>query len=221
MFFPVFYPGLAVAAGDAIDAVATVRPSDNGLTPDYEVRGTLHRAAGGDAPFAWRLTHHGSVFRASPFYHRLLEDGFAGRFVMPGAAVDATELRVHLGRLLPSYMVPASFATLPRLPRTASGKVDRKRLAATAAAEPRRPTAFTPPRTEMERTLAAAWQQVLGVADIGVTDNFFDVGGHSLLIVQLRSRLRQERGLDVAVLDMFRFPTIRSLAEHLTAAYSS
>ena len=161
------------------------------------------------------MTHHGSVFRASPFYHRLLEDGFAGRFVMPGAAVDATELRVHLGRLLPSYMVPASFATLPRLPRTASGKVDRKRLAATAAAEPRRPTAFTPPRTEIERTIAAVWQQVLGIAHIGRDDNFFDLGGHSLLLVQVHATLVEQLGRTLPVTDLFQFPTIHSLAAHL------
>ena len=70
-------------------------------------------------------------------------------------------------------------------------------------------------RAELEKTIAAIWQDVLGLPQVGTSDNFFDLGGHSLLVVQVQRRLREACGREVSITDMFRLPTIRALAAHL------
>ncbi len=125
----------------------------------------------------------------------------------------ADELRRHLRELLPEYMVPAAYVALEVFPLTPSGKVDRKALpppeGARAAATA---VAYVPPRNELERTIAAVWRDVLKVDKVGVEDNFFDLGGHSLLLAQVHSRLAPTLGEELALLDLFRYPTVGSLA---------
>jgi hypothetical protein len=130
-----------------------------------------------------------------------------------------SELREFLAQRLPAQMVPSAFVWMRALPRLPSGKLDRRSLAPPEwerrALRPERVS----PRTELERTIAAAWREVLGIADVGMHDNFFDLGGHSLLMVKLQSRLRQTlsaaRADGLSMVDLFRFPTVRSLAVHL------
>ena len=130
----------------------------------------------------------------------------------PGARPDPVRLRSHLAAALPAYMVPSSFVPLPRLPLTANGKVDRGRLPA-----PETPAGVsegrTPPRTDSERVIHAVWADVLDRADAGIDDDFFDVGGHSLLAIKVVERLRRATpdGTEVAVMDLFTHPTIRRL----------
>ncbi len=107
-----------------------------------------------------------------------------------GDAVD--ELRRHAAEELPAAMVPASFVFLDALPRTTSGKVDRSRLPAPGTGRPR-----SEPRTEMEKAVAELWREVLPSAEPGVHDNFYDVGGHSLLAVQVVDRIRTRLGVEV------------------------
>jgi amino acid adenylation domain-containing protein len=134
-----------------------------------------------------------------------------------GAAVDLDELRRDLRETLPVYMVPAAFAVLERLPLTPNGKVDRRAL---ARLEPR----ATPgshglaPETALERRIASVWREVLGVERIGVGDNFFDLGGHSLLLVRLHARLQEELGRELSLIDLFAHPTVRAQAAHLVEA---
>ncbi len=125
-----------------------------------------------------------------------------------------TRLRAWLGERLPEYMVPASFVTLESLPQTASGKIDRGALSRLTAAKERRGEAVAP-RGETERAVAKIWQEVLGVESVAVTDNFFDLGGDSLLLAQVHSRLRQAFETDLSMVDLFRFTTVKSLAERL------
>ncbi len=129
----------------------------------------------------------------------------------PDASVDAAELRRHLGTRLPDYMVPSAFVFLEALPMTPNGKVDRAALPAPRreAAEP------AEPGNEVEALVAATWRDVLGLERVGVHDNFFELGGHSLLVAQVHARLRDALGRDLPVVDLFRFPTVASLAEHL------
>ncbi|RKH33762.1 amino acid adenylation domain-containing protein [Corallococcus praedator] len=112
----------------------------------------------------------------------------------PGQAYTDTELRKHLRSQLPQYMVPQHFVELEALPLTPNGKVDRKALPPPAGAA--RPTedAFVAPRTEMEKQLARIWREVLGIAQVGVHDNFFNIGGHSLLSFQVVMRVQKELG---------------------------
>jgi polyketide synthase PksN len=132
----------------------------------------------------------------------------------PGAAVSDAELRGFLADRLPGYMVPAVLRVTDGLPLLPSGKLDRKAvlalLAADTAERPKEPIADGP-----ERRVAACWAAVLGAA-AGATDNFFDAGGNSLLIIRLREALRAEFGRDVHVTDLFRHPTIRAMARFLT-----
>ncbi len=123
-------------------------------------------------------------------------------------------LRAHLKERLPDYMAPAAFVLLDRLPLNTSGKVDRKALP--RPVELRLPaTEQVAPGTQLERDLAAIWQEVLGVEKVSVTDNFFDLGGHSLLMAQAHSKLQGLIGREIPIVELFRFPTIRALARHL------
>ncbi|MEW2167700.1 non-ribosomal peptide synthase/polyketide synthase [Streptomyces sp. NPDC007084] len=135
-----------------------------------------------------------------------------------GAAghLPVEELREHLGGLLPPHMVPSLFVPLRRLPLTPNGKLDRRALPAPAPARTTgRP--HTPPRTDTERRVARIWSDVLGVADIGVDDNFFALGGDSILSMQVVSRLRRD-GLHLATRDLFTHQTLGALAAVVRAA---
>ncbi|MEK9504802.1 MupA/Atu3671 family FMN-dependent luciferase-like monooxygenase [Gaopeijia maritima] len=138
-----------------------------------------------------------------------------GYLVVDGP-VDADELRRFLGESLPSYMVPAHLVTLDRLPLTPNGKIDRKALPAPRDVAVRTQPVVAP-STPLESTLVQAWIEVLGVPEIGTEDNFFDAGGHSLLVVQLHRILTERIDRPLSLVDLYRFPTIRSLAEHLSA----
>jgi natural product biosynthesis luciferase-like monooxygenase protein len=129
-----------------------------------------------------------------------------------GVHLDAGQLRQCLARELPEVMVPARLMVLPALPLMPNGKVDRRALPAPGHAEAAPAAA---PRGELENTIAAIWQEVLGLPRVATTENFFDLGGHSLLVVQVQRRLREVCGQEVSITDMFRLTTIRALAAHL------
>lgn len=140
-------------------------------------------------------------------------------YVVPEADVEEArlpgELRAGLREELPSYMVPSHFVVMSALPISASGKIDRHQLA--APANPKAPVepAVTDAATEMEHTIARVWSEVLRLEKVGVHDNFFDLGGDSFLSIRVQSELMKVLGREVKVLELFRFPTIRALAEHL------
>ncbi len=121
-------------------------------------------------------------------------------------------LREHLRQRLPDYMVPALFVELEALPRLPNSKVDRRRLPAPTAAfgEAERP--FEAPRSPTEQVIAEIWQQVLGVARVGIDDSFFELGGHSLLATQAVSRIHAALGVELPLRRFFTTPTVRGLA---------
>ncbi|MGH9367919.1 MAG: non-ribosomal peptide synthetase, partial [Thermoanaerobaculia bacterium] len=127
------------------------------------------------------------------------------------SAPAPAELRVHLKTRLPAYMVPSAFVVLEALPRTGSGKVDRRRLP-----EPGRlvqtEEGFVAPRTPLEEAVASIWQNLLHVERVGACDNFFDLGGHSLLATQVISRLREAFCLELPLRILFESPTVAELA---------
>ena len=121
-------------------------------------------------------------------------------------------LRAHLAGLLPDPMQPAAWVFLEALPLTANGKLDRARLP-----EPKVPEeAYVAPRGELERAIAGIWCEALGLPRVGAHDNFFDLGGHSLLLARVHGRLREKLQADVSVVELFRFPTVASLAARLS-----
>jgi amino acid adenylation domain-containing protein len=131
------------------------------------------------------------------------------------AGPDAAELRRWLQSALPEYMVPSAFVTLEGLPLTPNGKIDRQALPDPGPV-PLDPSAeYAPPRTPLEETLARVWAEVMGLERVGIHDNFFDLGGHSLQSVQLVSRLTAALGRPVSVKTVFQAPTIAAMAEIL------
>jgi amino acid adenylation domain-containing protein/non-ribosomal peptide synthase protein (TIGR01720 family) len=131
----------------------------------------------------------------------------------PPGRPAAAELREFLGRSLPDYMVPAAFVTLERLPLTGNGKVDRAALPAPDFGAPIAERVAL--STDAERTLAEIWSEVLGVAEVGAGDDFFELGGDSILSIQVVSRARR-RGLNLLPRDLFRHPTLTALAANAT-----
>lgn len=129
-----------------------------------------------------------------------------------GVAIDdkASEIRAWLRERLPAAMIPAEFCWLERLPLTPNGKVDRRAL----PMPERRTASGDAPATELERTIAAVWCEVLGRETVGASENFFDVGGHSLLLVRVQTRLQARLGRPVNVVDLFAYPTVRAQARH-------
>ena len=136
----------------------------------------------------------------------------------PGTSLSVATLRAALRAELPPYMVPAAWVALDALPLTRSGKTDRRALPAPGAVTAEREAGGAAPRSGVERAVAEAWQEVLGVESVGLDDNFFDLGGHSLLLARLRSRLAGRFPREVSIVVLFRYPTVRSLAEHLSGS---
>ncbi|HEX3531246.1 MAG TPA: amino acid adenylation domain-containing protein [Thermoanaerobaculia bacterium] len=134
--------------------------------------------------------------------------------------VTASTLRRWLGERLPEPMIPADFVLLDALPLTGSGKVDRRALPAPESGGARFAAAYVAPRTSAEETIATVWQSVLGRDRVGIDDNFFEVGGSSLLLVQIHARLREALGREVTMVQLFRHPTIRALARFVSGADS-
>ena len=122
------------------------------------------------------------------------------------------QLRSFLKARLPEHMVPASFVILDELPLLPNGKIDRRSLPAPEAVRPDLPHAFVAPRTDVEKSLAGIWSDLLAVAQIGIDDNFFDLGGHSLLTTQLISRVRELFKMELPLRQVFQQPTIAALA---------
>ena len=125
------------------------------------------------------------------------------------------ELRHSLAVKLPDYMLPTAFVFLDALPLTPTGKVDRRALPAPEGLRPELEAAYVAPRTEVERSIATVWQEVLHIEKVGLHDNFFDLGGHSLLLAQVYSKLQEVFGKDISMIDMFKYPTINALTTYL------
>jgi catechol 2,3-dioxygenase-like lactoylglutathione lyase family enzyme len=128
-------------------------------------------------------------------------------------------------------MLPGAFVSLAELPLTPNGKLDRAALPPPEG-RPDLGVEYAVPTDEMERSVAAIWQEVLGVERVGRHDNFFDLGGHSLLLLQIHDRLRERFGLgaeaaggeggagSLPIVDLFKYPSVAALAGHLTTALS-
>jgi len=129
-------------------------------------------------------------------------------------ALGAQVLRTHVAGKLPAYMVPAAYVRLEHFPLTPNGKLDRKAMPAPEA-EAFITRGYEPPQGETEETLARIWQQLLRVERVGRHDNFFDLGGHSLMVIKLVNRLKQY-GLEVQVAELFISPTLWRFAAHLS-----
>jgi len=135
-------------------------------------------------------------------------------YLVPTArpAPTVSALRQALAATLPDYMVPAAFVALDTLPKTPGGKVDRRALPAPGRARPALDQPLVAPRTPVEATVGAIWQEVLGLDEIGLHDNFFDLGGHSLAASQVIARVTETCHVDLPLRMLFEAPTVNGLA---------
>jgi amino acid adenylation domain-containing protein len=128
--------------------------------------------------------------------------------------LSTQQLREFLQQQLPAYMVPSAFMMLDTLPLTPNGKVDRKALPATDGSRPNLQNGYIPPTTDLQKQIATIWQEVLQVDKVSIEDNFFDLGGHSLLMVQLHFKLQITLERELSIIELFHYPTISSLSQH-------
>jgi acyl carrier protein len=164
------------------------------------------------------LLEHPNVHAAAVVLERPADDPrLIGYFVAKaGPPPSTTELRQFLAARLPQAMIPEIFEELDELPLTTSGKIDRKRLPSPRVSRPKLDNAFQSPCTGLETIIADVWQHVLRIDSVGVHDNFFDLGGHSLRMTQAIGLLEERIGRRLSMVELFRYPTIHALAEHLS-----
>lgn len=167
------------------------------------------------------LCAHGDVVDAAVIAHGDRLVGFVAYRPDASDPPSGEALRETLRTRLPGYLVPAAVQVLPHLPVSRSGKVDRNALTRLAEGTLLRTPTGRPPRTDLERTLAAVWCEVLGVSDIDVDAGFFEAGGNSLTLLRLHHRLVTEVADDLTVQDLFHHSSVAALARHLADRPSS
>jgi acyl carrier protein len=130
-------------------------------------------------------------------------------------------MRRAVGGRLPEYMIPSAFVIMQELPRTATGKVNRRALPEPDTTRPDLETPYVPPTTPLETALARVWRNVVGLDQVGVNDSFFELGGHSLLAVQVVARVREALGVDVPLQAFFESPTVAGLATAMVERWTA
>ncbi|MBK6685780.1 MAG: LLM class flavin-dependent oxidoreductase [Deltaproteobacteria bacterium] len=136
-----------------------------------------------------------------------------------GMSLDPEDVKTHLRKNLPEFMVPGHIATLEELPHTPNGKIDRKKLPSLKDVLGARSgsTELVAAESDVEKKVLTVWKETLGKDEISVDDNFFDIGGHSLLVVRMHRRLKDTIERPVSLTDLYRFPTIRTFAEYVSS----
>ncbi|MEA5516072.1 non-ribosomal peptide synthetase [Nodularia sp. UHCC 0506] len=127
-----------------------------------------------------------------------------------------SELRNFLKEKLPDYMLPSAFMMLEALPLAPSGKIDRKALPKPDHLRPELESAYVMPQTQIEKVIVDVWQKALNLEKVGIADNFFELGGHSLIMLQIYSQLRELLPKKLSLMEMFKYPTVSSLAKFLS-----
>jgi len=134
----------------------------------------------------------------------------------PGGKFDSKALKTYLSQALPNYMIPAFFVQLEKIPLTAAGKVDRQALPVPTVSPGRD---YAPPQNEIEVTLASIWSEILGLdkGTVGIHDDFFQLGGHSLKAAALAAKIHKALNVKIPLVDIFKIPTIRKLSQYIHA----
>lgn len=141
-------------------------------------------------------------------------------FITGGSNLTTIAVRNYLSEFLPAYMVPSVITMLDKMPRTITGKIDRKMLATTHNVNSTQDLDQSLPSTSLENAIANIWKKLLGLESVGIHANFFDLGGHSLLMVQVQLQLNKLLNREIALVDLFKFPSIYKLAHYLQAGAS-
>jgi amino acid adenylation domain-containing protein len=146
-------------------------------------------------------------------------DKYLCAYVVPvnnSIEIKSAELREFLGHTLPGYMIPAFFIPIAKIPLNPNGKTDRKALPDPAGIVLQSDVDYVPPETPVQESIVRIWQEVLGLPRVGIHDNFFDIGGNSLNVVRAGMKMKEELGITIPLVTMFRYTTISKLAAHLS-----
>jgi hypothetical protein len=136
-------------------------------------------------------------------------------YIIAERELSSTELRDYLKERLPEYMVPSVFMPLEKLPLTSNGKVDYRALPSPNGDNLGLKNEYVAPHTDVEQLLKNIWHEVLGVERIGIHDNFFELGGQSILLLKVQRKIRERFEQELALVELFKYPTIHLLAERL------
>lgn len=200
VFVPIFDPGVRVSAGDRIVATIERTLCENRLNPDFRVRGRLLRSHGEQLEFSHDSLHHETPYGGTSFYRRLFERDPNGLYL------DGYRRDLH--------------RKLKELPITADGAIDRDRLPVVDRSGTGG-DAYVAPGTPTEQAIAAIWQDVLEVGQVSLHGNFFQLGGHSLLLVQMHERLREQFDTPITLVELFKYPTVSSLAQFIDGGHDA
>ena len=143
------------------------------------------------------------------------EEKYLCAYLISEQELSMNEIRQHLAKSLPEYMIPSYFVQLEKLPLTANGKID---LQALPEPEGRVETDYVAPQNELEEILAGIWSEVLGKERIGIDDNFFELGGHSLKAMIMISRIHRALSVQLPLIELFAAPTISGISEYVSKA---
>ncbi|HZO72941.1 MAG TPA: amino acid adenylation domain-containing protein, partial [Ktedonobacteraceae bacterium] len=135
-----------------------------------------------------------------------------------GKHLPASELQRFLKQKLPAYMVPTAFVVLDSFPLSANGKIERRALPDPSNNRPQLESTYVAPQTSTEQALSMIWKDLLRLKEVGIQDSFFDLGGHSLLLLQLQGRIRDVLYREISLVDLFRYPTIQSCSMFIEQA---
>ncbi|AFH63349.1 non-ribosomal peptide synthetase [Paenibacillus caseinilyticus] len=162
----------------------------------------------------WMLQQHPRVIKAAvaPYRRSLGGQGLCAYYTSE-AEIDSEELRALLFERLPSYMIPAHYLRVEQFPLTTSGKLDLKKLPEPAVHD-RSAAAYVPPESELEKLIASIWEEVLGAPDVGLHDNFFSLGGDSIMAIGIASRLYKS-GWEIDMKQLFIHPVLKDLMAHI------
>jgi acyl carrier protein len=133
-------------------------------------------------------------------------------------SITVTKLRQSLAQVLPDYMIPSAFVSLDALPQTPNGKTDRLRLPLPGRDRPVLGNPFVPPRTALETDVAAIWSEILGLDQVGVHDNFLELGGDSLLATRVIAQVTERFKVDISIRSLWDSPTVASMVEKVLLA---
>jgi len=218
VYFPLFYPGIEVVDGDIVKGDFIVTLSKNGINPDYKIIGEIILADGKHVDFNFNSLYDSPQTTDHPFYSKILDNKNKGLKFKNNDETIIQNVREYLTNKIPSYMIPNNFHVLNKFPLTPNGKIDKKSLLFTD----RQSTLdykYVEPSTEVEKKLVAIWQELLGVERVGLHDNFFEMGGHSLLAMRVISAIRKELEVELNIKDVFQYTTISDLSDYIELEY--
>lgn len=219
VFVPAFMPGLKVEAGDRIAGKCVRRSSkEHPLRMDYLIEGRILFRNGDSKSFFYRLPFIQRVFQGSAFYKNLFSTTTIEELVSVPQRRDnreiVQEVWQRLRAKLPDYMLPSAIVTLKEFPRSPNGKLDRQSLPAPEYGSDAGGRAPNGPEQELLCTLFA---QALGVPRVSLDDSFFDLGGDSVMLIQLVTRIRAAFGCNLSIRSFYEGPTVAALSEKILA----